>query len=217
VSARRRGLATRAAAAAERPSRYIPLAQQVIDQAHRRVINGERVPPADKVLSIFEPDTDLIVRGRRDPIYGHKLSLSIGASLVLDCTIEHGNPRDSSLAVKAIDRLCDLLGEPPQQAVFDGGFSSIDNVAQIKRRGVTDVVFTKHQGIEVGDMARSAWVFKRLRRFRAGVEGVISFLKRALGIGHCLWRGGRQRFAAHTWASILSANLLTRARHQLAP
>jgi len=118
---------------------------------------------------------------------------------------------------RKIAGLCDLLGEPPQQAVFDGGFSSIDNVAQIKRRGVTDVVFTKHQGIEVGDMARSAWVFKRLRRFRAGVEGVISFLKRALGIGHCLWRGGRQRFAAHTWASILSANLLTLARHQLAP
>jgi len=71
---------------------------------------------------------------------------------------------------RKIAGLCDLLGEPPQQAVFDGGFSSIDNVAQIKRRGVTDVVFTKHQGIEVGDMARSAWVFKRLRRFRAGVD-----------------------------------------------
>jgi IS5 family transposase len=78
---------------------HIPLARRVIDQAHRRVINGETVPPAEKVLSIFEPDTDLIVRGRRDPIYGHKLCLTVGrSSLVFDCVIERGNPTDSTLA-----------------------------------------------------------------------------------------------------------------------
>lgn len=195
---------------------FIPLAQRVIDQTHRRVVDGERLPPSEKVLSIFEPDTDLLVRGQRDPIYGHKLCLTVGASsLVFDCTIEEGNPTDSTLAVKMVERFKNAFGFAPKQAVFDGGFSSIDNVTKIKACGVTDVAFTKHQGIELHEMVRSSWIFKRLRRFRAGVEGCISFLKRCFGLSRCTWRGGRKRFAAYTWSAVLSANLLTLARHTL--
>ena len=194
---------------------YLPLARRVIDQAQRRIIDGEKVPANEKLLSIFESDTDLIVRGSRDPIYGHKLVLTVGASFVLDCTIERGNPTDSTLAKKMIERINQLLGRAPKQAVFDGGFSSIDNVAAIKQLGVEDVAFTKHAGIEITDMVKSAWVFKRLRRFRAGVEGCISFLKRCFGLARCTWRGGREGFGAYVWSSILSANLLTLARHTL--
>jgi IS5 family transposase len=195
---------------------YLPLARRVIDQTRRRVIEGEKLPPGEKVLSIFEPDTDLLVRGQRDPIFGHKLCLTIGASsLVFDCTIEKGNPTDSTLAVKMIKRFKKSFGFAPTQAVFDGGFSSSDNVADIKDCGVTDVVFTKHQGIELSEMVRSSWIFKRLRRFRAGVEGCISFLKRCFGLARCTWRGGREGFAAYTWSAILAANLLTLARHTM--
>jgi IS5 family transposase len=202
--------------AAVKLARFIPLARRVIDQAQRRVINGEKVPPAEKVLSIFEPDTDLIVRGSRDPIYGHKLCLTVGASsLVFDCVIEKGNPTDSTLAVKMINRFKKTFGFAPNQAVFDGAFCSNDNLAKIKQCGVSDVAFTKHQGIELHQMVRSSWVFKRLRRFRAGVEGCISFLKRCFGLARCTWRGGREGFAAFTWSAILSANLLTLARHML--
>jgi IS5 family transposase len=195
---------------------YLPLARQVIEQAHRRVIDGEKLPPTEKLLSIFEPDTDLLVRGQRDPVYGHKLCLTVGASsLVFDCTIEQGNPTDSTLAVKMIERFSETFGSAPEQAVFDGGFSSQANVADIKACGVTDVAFTKHQGIELSEMVRSSWVFKRLRRFRAGVEGCISFLKRCFGLARCTWRGGREGFAAYTWSAVLAANLLTIARHTL--
>ena len=195
---------------------FIPLAHQVIDQAHRRVLNGEKVPPTEKVLSFFEPDTDLVVRGTREPTYGHKLCLTVGASsLVFDCVIATGNPRDSSLAVGMIKRFKKAFGFSPRQAVFDGAFSSNDNLVKIKQCGVTDVAFTKHQGIELSEMVRSSWVFKRLRRFRAGVEGCISFLKRCFGLARCTWRGGREGFAAFTWSSIFSANLLTLARHTL--
>lgn len=199
-----------------RLANFLPLARRVIAQTQRRVIEGDKVPPAEKVLSIFEPDTDLLVRGRRDPIYGHKLCLTVGASsLVFDCAIERGNPTDSTLAVKMVRRFKTTFGYAPTQAVFDGGFCSADNVAQIKACGVTDVAFTKHQGIELSEMVRSSWVFKRLRRFRAGVEGCISFLKRCFGLARCTWRRGREGFAAYTWSAILSANLLTLARHML--
>ena len=194
----------------------VPLAHRVLDQARRRVLDGECVPATDKVLSIFEPDTDLIVRGRRDPTYGHKLCLTVGSSsLVLDCVVEEGNPTDSTLAQKLVQRAKDVLGAAPEQAVFDGGFSSRDNVSAIKSLGVRTVVFTKHLGITVDEMTQSNWLFKRLRRFRAGIEACISFLKRCLGLARCTWRGGRSAFKAYVWSSVVAANLLTLARHEL--
>ena len=156
------------------------------------------------------------MRGSREPTYGHKLCLTVGgSSLVFDCVIEKGNPMDSTLAVGMIKRFKKAFGFSPRQAVFDGAFSSNDNLTKIKKCGVTDVVFTKHRGIELSEMARSSWIFKRLRRFRAGVEACISFLKRCFGLARCTWRGGREGFAAFTWSSIFSANLLTLARHTM--
>jgi len=194
----------------------LPLGRRVLDQARRRVLDGQSVPAAEKVLSIFEPDTDLIVRGRRDPIYGHKLCLTAGSSsLVLDCVVEQGNPTDSTLAKKLVERVKDVLGRAPEQAVFDGGFSSRDNVTAIKKLGVRTVVFTKHLGITVEEMTKSNWLFKRLRRFRAGIEACISFLKRCLGLARCTWRGGRAAFNAYVWSSVVAANLLILARREL--
>jgi len=61
---------------AQKLERFLPLAERVIDQTQRRVVDGEKVPADEKLFSIFETDTDIIVRGRRDPTYGHKLSLT---------------------------------------------------------------------------------------------------------------------------------------------
>ena len=76
----------------------LPRVAQVIDQARRRVLEGEKVPSEEKIVSIFEPHTDIIVKGSRDVSYGHKVCLTGGkSSLVLDCVIEEGNPADSTL------------------------------------------------------------------------------------------------------------------------
>jgi IS5 family transposase len=63
-------------------------------------------------------------------------------------------------------------------------------------------------------MCRSQWVYKRLRRFRAGVESGISWLKRCFGLSKCIWKGFRS-FKSYVWASIVSANLLTLARKEM--
>lgn len=81
------------------------------------------------------------------------------------------------------------LGRVPRQAAFDGGFASKDNLAAIKGLGVTDVVFAKKRGLAISEMAKSTWVYKKLRDFRAGIEGMISFLKRSFAMGRCTWRG----------------------------
>jgi IS5 family transposase len=194
---------------------YIPLTRRVISQAERRVLLGESVLSTEKLVSIFEPHTDIIKKDRRDTLYGHKLSLSSGASgLVLDCVILDGNPADSTLAVDMVERQADLYGQPPRQVALDGGFASKTNLRDIKNLGVKDVAFHKRRGLKVADMVKSSWVYKRLRNFRAGIEGVISFLKRCFGLDRCTWRSLRS-FKAYTWSSIVSANLLLIARHTL--
>lgn len=195
---------------------FVPLARRVVGQTRRRVLLGEKVPSSEKLVSIFEDHTDIIVKGRRDTLYGHKVCLTAGASgLVTDCTVESGNPADSKLAVKMIERQVQIYGRAPRQAAFDGGFASRENLREIKKMGVTDVAFSKRCGLKITDMVKSSWVYKKLRNFRAGVESVISFLKRAFGMARCTWRSLRS-FTAYTWSSVLAANLLTVARNVIA-
>jgi len=194
---------------------FASLGVKVVDQAERRVLGGESVPATEKVVSIFEDHTDIIVKDRRDTYYGHKISLSTGkSSLVLDCQALDGNPADSTLVDEMLDRHIELYDRPPRQAALDGGFASRDNVRLAKHKGVQDICFSKRRGIEVTDMVKSTWVFKQLWRFRAGVEGCISFLKQCFGLGRCTWRGW-ESFKSYVWSSVVSYNLLVMARHAL--
>ena len=201
---------------AEELTHYTELLEQVISQTRCRVLEGEKVPAADKLVSLFEPHTDIIRKDRRDTLYGHKVFLTGGASgLILDCTIERGNPADASMTLPMLERQMTLYGRPPRQAALDGGFASKDNLKEAKALPIADVCFQKKRGLKVSEMTRSSWVYKRLRDFRAGIEGMISFLKRAFGLDRCTWRGA-ESFASYVHASVLAANLLTLARHLLA-
>lgn len=193
------------------------LGARVVDQTERRVLRGESVPALQKIVSIFEPHTDIIIKDRRDTFYGHKICLTTGASgLVLDVVVEEGNPSDSTLACRTVTRATSVLGgRVPKQVSFDGGFSSRANVADIKAMGVTDVAFSKHVGLDVSEMAKSPWVFRKLRNFRAGIEAGISFLKRTFHLGRCNWSGAKS-FGAYVWGSVLSCNVLVVARRLLA-
>ncbi|MGH8847444.1 MAG: ISNCY family transposase [Polaromonas sp.] len=195
---------------------YGKLVFRVIEQTQRRVLHGESVPASEKIVSIFEEHTDIIVKDRRDTYYGHKLCLTTGASgLVLDCKVLDGNPADSTLAVEMAQRQRDLYDRPPRQVSMDGGFTSKANLADIKALGVRDVAFSKRRGLAIADMVKSTWVYRNLTRFRAGIESTISFLKRCFGLDRCTWRS-LPSFKAYTWASVVAHNLLLLARHQLA-
>lgn len=205
-----------AIAASKELAHYLELSLRVISQTERRVFNEESVPAKEKLVSIFEEHTDIIVKDHRETFYGHKICLSGGrSSLIIDCTILEGNPADSTLAEKMIDRHIDILGRAPKQAAFDGGFTSKANLEAIKGKGVIDVAFSKARALKVSDMVRSSWVYKKLRNFRAGIEGTISFLKRVFGLDRCNWRS-LPSFRSYVWSSILTFNLLLIARHELA-
>jgi IS5 family transposase len=194
---------------------FLVLTQKVIDQTRRRVIDEERVPAEDKVVSIFEEHTDIIRKDRRETLYGHKICLTGGSSsMILDCMILDGNPADSTLAETMIDRQVEIYERAPRQVAYDGAFSSKANLEAIKGKGVEDVAFAKAHGFTVTDMVKSSWVYQRLRRFRCGIEGVISFLKRVFGLDRCTWRS-LSSFKSYVWTSIITCNLLVMARHLL--
>ena len=134
---------------------------------------------------------------------------------MLDCVIEKGNPADATLVERTLERHIDLFGRAPRQAAFDGGFASKDNVQRAKELGVEDIAFHRKSGLELSEMVRSAWVFRRLRDFRSGIEGVISTLKRAFQMDRCPWRG-LESFKAYVWSCVTSFNLIVLARHRLA-
>ena len=191
------------------------LAKKVINQTERRVLQEETVPAGEKIVSIFEEHTDIIIKDRRDTYFGHKICLTSGKSgLLLDCVIEDGNPADSELAIEMIERQKVIYGRAPKQSAFDGGFASKTNLTNLKAAGVQDVMFSKKCGLKIVDMAKSTWVYKKLRDFRAGIEGMISFLKRCFGVSRCTWCG-LESFKSYVWGSIVSANILILARHTM--
>ena len=196
---------------------YIDLAQKVIDQTQRRVLHGESVPASEKVVSIFEHHTDIIRKDNRDTYYGHKICLTGGASnLILDCEIMEGNPADTTLVERMLENQQTIYGTYPSKVSLDGGFASKDNLKMAKgTMKIKDVCFAKKRGLIEEDMCKSSWVYKNLRNFRAGIESGISWLKRCFGLARCTWKTF-ESFKSYVWASIVSANLLTLARKQMA-
>ncbi len=194
---------------------YETLVLQVISQTERRVFGGEKVPANEKCVSLFEPHTDIIVKGARDVQYGHKLNLTSGRSgLILDVVIEHGNPVDTQRFMPMLERHQAHYATMPRQVAADGGYASPGNLQAAKAQGVEDVAFHKKRGLAIADMAKSRWVYRRLRNFRAGIEAGISCLKRAYGLARCTWKG-LQHFEAYVWSSVLAYNLSLLARYQL--
>ena len=150
----------------KRAEHYAGLAARIIDQAHRRVIKGEKVAATDKIVSVFEPHTDIIVKDRRNTQFGYKLNLSIGKhGMVLDVVIDEGSPTDSTFV--ADDRA--YPGKLPRQVLADAGYASRENISATKALGIKAVGLPKKSGMSVEEpksfwpgsrMTGSEWIYK---------------------------------------------------------
>lgn len=195
-----------------RAEHYAGLAACIINQTVRRVIKGEKVSVNEKVVSVFEPHTNIIVKDRRDTQYGHKLNLTTGMrGMVLDVVIETGNPSDSSRLLPMIKRIGECYGKLPRQVAADAGYASSDNISAAKALGIKAVGLPKKRGMKIEEMTGSDWIYKKLKRFRAGIEGNISMLKRVFGLDRCTWRG-LEHFKAYVMSAVLAYNFKVFAR-----
>lgn len=91
----------------------------------------EPVPASEKLVSLFEPHADIIVKGSGDTEYGYKLNLTTGRSgMILDLVIEASNPADSDRLPQMLERHIGIWGQAPRQAAADGGFATRDNLVE---------------------------------------------------------------------------------------
>jgi transposase, IS5 family len=194
---------------------YCELGERVIDQARRRVLQGEQVPNAEKIYSIFETHTDLIKRGKvQTPIeFGHKVFLAESAQgLVTQYEVLEGNPSDDQQVEPSLERHKEIFGQAPELYGSDRGFFSETNVKSCQRNGVKVVCIPQRGGKKTAkrETYERSPAFKEGQRFRAGIEGRISVLFRGRGMKRCLAEG-HQRFELLVGAAVLANNLMRMA------
>jgi IS5 family transposase len=194
---------------------FIPRVEQVIDQTERRIFHAEAVPANEKVVSIFEPHTDIIKRGKENqPVeYGHKVWLNeVDGGIVSHYRVLEGNPPDSQQWEPSLQSHDRTFGHPPHQASGDRGVHSAPNERLATARGVKRVILPQpgHRSKARLRHERSRW-FVQGRHWHAGVEGRISVLKRAHGLRRCLDHGwnGFKRWVG--WG-IIAGNLAVMGR-----
>jgi IS5 family transposase len=184
----------------------LPKAEQVYDISWRHEILGETVPNKEKIFSIFEDHTDIIVKGRREVEFGHKVNLAGGRSnLILDCRVLDGNPSDATIYAEVIDRLYANHGIVPRDMVTDGGYASKDNATIARGKGILNIVFNKIKG-SLKNIVSSKNMETRLKKWRSGIEAVISNLKRGYELFRCEWKT-RAHFDAKVYWNVIVYNI----------
>lgn len=173
---------------------YLPLVRRVIDQTRRRVFDGQSVPATKKLVSLFEPHTAVIRRGKtppRDTEFGRKIWYSeVEGGLISDYRLLRGNPPDEQQWPASVRQHQQLFGHPPQLATADRGVFSPANEQLARAAGIEFVALPQPGHKDEARQAHEAqpW-FRAALRFRAGIEGRISHLRRARHLDRCHNRG----------------------------
>src|SRR5215510_13955054 len=184
----------------------IPVMKKVYQMTERKEILNEKVPVEEKIFSIYERHTDIIVKGQREVQFGHKVNLGSGKSnLILTCEILEGNPKDSELYQGTIEKLKKYYGRIPDSSTADGGFASEKNIEYSMAAGIINIVFNKIRG-SLQNIANNKWVETKLKKWRSGIEAVISNLKRGFQIHRCNWKG-LAHYGQKVFWSVIGYNL----------
>jgi transposase, IS5 family len=199
-----------AGAVREKIAHFVPLVEQALEQTCRRIFTGESVPAGEKIISLFEPHTRIIRRGKLDQPteFGRKVWLDeVDGGIISRYRVLEGNPADTSHVAPALAHHQRVFGRPPDVFAGDRGVATAENELTAWQMNVAHVALPQRRAYE-----RQRW-FRRAQRFRAGMEGRISVLKRRGNLGRCRDHGeaGFQRWVG--WG-VITANLTTIARAQ---
>jgi IS5 family transposase len=207
--------AATAAAIVEQIDHYIGLGQRVVDQARRRVLQGERVPNDEKLFSIFEPHTELLKRGKagKEVEFGHMIQIQqVDGKFITDYEVFDERPVEYELVDSALTSHKKLFGHDPEQFAGDKGYyESMDAIDRLQRAvPIVSIAKKGRRSSEEIERERDP-LFRLAQRFRAGVEGTISFLKRMLRLARCFNKGW-EHYVSTVGQTIFAHNLLVLAR-----
>jgi ElaB/YqjD/DUF883 family membrane-anchored ribosome-binding protein len=190
-----------------------PLVQRVVDQTRARILGGDTHVP-DKVLSVFEPHTETIRKGKiaKPNEFGKLVTIQESEHQIITAYEVHTRrPADVTLWTAALDRHQTIFGRAPDLAAGDRGFSSARNEQAAVDRGVRRVVLPRSGPKSPARRAyeHQRW-FRRGQRWRVGCEGRISVLKRRHGLNRCRYHGedGMNRWVG---LGVIANNLVSTA------
>ena len=194
---------------------YLPLVQQIMAQATRRVLQGQTVPPDEKLYSLFEAHTELIQRGKAGkPLeFGHKvLFCQTGEKFIHHYQVLEKRIEDTDLLEPALAAHRNLFDRYPGLLAADKGFyQSMEQIRRLEKK-ITTVSIAKKGRRHLEEIRRETTEeFIAGQRFRAGVEGSISVLKRAFKLGRCFFKGFKN-YAASVGLAVLCHNLVLLTR-----
>jgi transposase, IS5 family len=204
---------------AEEIERLEGLVDRVARQTERRVLKGESLKAGEKLVSIFEEHTTVIARGKagKKTEFGRKVWLDeVEGGIISGYRILRGNPPDEKELLPSLENHQKLFGRPPWLVAADRGVYSSANVQAARGMGVRRVALPK-KGAKTEERQRherQGW-FRRARRFRAGIEGRISVMKRRGYLDRCRDKG-EEGFGRWIGWGVLTSNLHTIARAEAA-
>ena len=191
------------------------LGKRVVDQARRRVLQGESVPNGEKLFSLFEPHTELLKRGKagKDIEFGHMIQIQqVDEKFITDYEVFEKKPVEHALLEPALAEHRELFGFAPSVLTADKGYYENMEALRALEQEIEVVSIAKKGPRTPAETEREQDpLFRHAQAFRAGVEGSISFLKRMLRLARCFNKSW-EHYVATVGQTIFAHNLLILAR-----
>lgn len=189
---------------------YLPLIQRVIAQAQQRVLEGTKVPAHEKIVSLFEPHTRIIPRhkGGADVEFGRMVVVDeVEGGIVTRFAVLEDKTAEQGQLAPALDHHRQLFARPPWMATGDRGVHARENEQIARDAGVTHLVIPRSGVVSKTQQEKEhsrSW--RRRYRWRAGIEGRLSSLRRDYGLRRCPDRG-EDGFVRHLGWGVIASNL----------
>jgi IS5 family transposase len=192
----------------------VPLVRQVMKQTRARIFRGD-THAEGKILSLFEPSTEIIRKGKagKPNEFGKMVKLQEAEDqIVIDYEVYDRRPSDSDLLIAAIETHRAMLGRVPHMVAADASFYSAKNEAAAKAQGVKRVCIPNRstKSPQRKREQRKRW-FRNGQKWRTGCEGRISVAKRRHGLNRCRYKGndGMKRWVG---LGVIADNLINIGR-----
>jgi IS5 family transposase len=192
----------------------VPLVKQVTKQTRARIFRGE-TRTEGKILSLFEPSTEVIRKGKaaKPNEFGKMVKLQEAENqIVIDYAVYARRPNDADLLIPAIEAHQAKLGRAPYLVAADAAFYSARNEAAAKAKGIKRLCIPNRstKSAERRREQKKRW-FRNGQKWRTGCEGRISVIKRRHGLIRCRYKGevGMQRWVG---LGVIADNLVNIGR-----
>ena len=192
----------------------LPGVRQVVQQTKARIFGGD-TRTEGKILSLFEPSTEVIRKGKagKPNEFGKMVKVQEAENqIVIDYEVYPQRPTDSELLIPSLQAHQEKLGRTPHLVAADAGFFSAKNEKEAKEKGVKRVCIPNRstKSADRKREQRKRW-FRKGQKWRTGCEGRISLLKRRHGLHRSRYKGeeGMKRWVG---LGVIADNLINIGR-----